>query len=175
MQVNEAARKDGGRRRRRRRRRGGASGSGKQGGHAHIDRRIDPDDDRVNAPRFPAMDPSDALTPFNLFCAYHLGVTRDNGYKFLSMPDVAKRFGLDVPGLRERIVEWRLDSETLRRSGFDSELMQLDIRVAPEGVSRRELARSMWLDLGRPDPADDVLEEEWEEEEYEEEEEEGEA
>ena len=172
MQVNEASRKDGGRRRRRRRRRGGA---GKQGGHGHVDHRIDPDDDRSNAPRFPAADPSDGLTPFNLFCAYHLGVTKDNTFKFQSMPEVAKRFGLDIPGLKERILAWQLDSESMRRAGFDGELMQLDIRVAPEGVSRRELARSMWLDLGRSEPDEDVPEEDWDEDEYDEEDEEAEA
>ncbi len=154
MQVNEAPRKDG-RRRRRRRRRGSAARTGGAPATGHSQNRTDPDDDRVATHRQPS-DNADRFTPFNLFASYHLGVTKDNGYKFQSMPEVARRFGVDVQSLKERLIEWKLDSETLRRGGFDSEMGQLDIRVAPEGISRRELARSMWLELGRPDPADDV-------------------
>jgi hypothetical protein len=172
MQVNEAPRKDGGRRRRRRRRRG--SGTRTVTGPGGTPIRVDPDDDRLNgAKTLPNPDAADILSPFNLFCAYHLGVTKDNGYKFQSMPEVAKRFNVDVQSLKERLVEFSLETETLRRQGFDSEMGQLDIRVAPEGVSRRELARSMWLELNRPDPDEDVVDDEWDDE-YEDDEEEGE-
>ena len=33
------------------------------------------------------------ITPFELFCAYHLGITADDQYQFQNIHDVAKRFG----------------------------------------------------------------------------------
>ena len=130
--------------------------------------RVDPDDDRLAGARsLPNPDAADVLTPFNLFCAYHCGVTKENGYKFQSMVEVARRFSVDVQTLKMALNDFSLESETLRRAGFDSELAQLDIRVAPEGISRRELARSMWLEMNRPDPAEDILpEEDWDEDDY---------
>lgn len=88
------------------------------------------------------------LSQFNLFCAYHLGITRNNTYKFHSVQEVARRFNVSVEEIKHRITELGLETTVLRKLGFDAEMSQLDIKVAPEGVSRRELGRTMWAELG---------------------------
>ncbi len=117
----------------------------------------DPDDCRVRAPQSADSGGSwDTLDPFNLFCAYHLGITRDNGFKMQALPDVARRFGVDVQTLKQHLQEYGLETDALRRAGFDVEYAKLDIQVAPEGVSRRELARTMWEEIeDLRDDADD--------------------
>ncbi len=84
---------------------------------------------------------------FNLFCAYHLGITRNNGYKFQSVSEVARRFSVDVAVIKAKLHEFGIESDALRKLGFEAEYAQLDIKVAPEGISRRELARSIWVEF----------------------------
>ncbi len=109
--------------------------------------RYDPNDDRMT--RMAASVPSgpEELNEFNLFCAYHLGVTRTNGYKFQSLKEVASRFAATPAQIKRKLLEFGLDTETLRGVNFETEYYQLDIKVAPEGVSRRELGRSIWEEL----------------------------
>lgn len=95
--------------------------------------------------RFPQEEgPPDA---FALFCAYHLGITPSNGYHKPHPDEVARRFGLSPKELKELLKKFDLDEESIRSTGFDLSGAQLDIRVAPEGMSRIEIARDHFQDF----------------------------
>lgn len=81
---------------------------------------------------------------FALFCAYHLGITYDDSYAKPQVDEVARRYGLSVDGLRSLLREHGLDEEAVRHVRFDIEGARLDIRVAPEGISRTEIARELY-------------------------------
>lgn len=84
------------------------------------------------------------IEPFELFCALHLGITHDDRYRPQNMHDIARRFGVDISELNNKIAELGMDKETIRRSSFDLSMAQYDIKVAPEGISRRELAKDWY-------------------------------
>jgi hypothetical protein len=84
---------------------------------------------------------------FSLFCAYHLGITPEDGYQKPHADEVARRYGLTVDGLRSLLAEHKLDEASIRACRFDLEGAQLDIRVAPEGISRIEMARGLYEDF----------------------------
>lgn len=84
------------------------------------------------------------ILAFELFCAYHLGITADDGYRFQNIHDVAKRFGVSSAVIKQVLVELRMDPDSLVQSKFDIASAQVDVMVAPEGVSRRELARELF-------------------------------
>lgn len=84
------------------------------------------------------------ITPFDLFCAYHLGITADDRYQFQNIHDVAKRFGCSSGVVKQLLSELNMDADALVQSKFDIASAQVDVMVAPEGVSRRELARRLF-------------------------------
>lgn len=86
------------------------------------------------------------LEPFELFCAYHLGIGPNKQYKPSNINEVANRFGLDPATIRQALKEYGMDSASLLDRDFDMALAQLDIQVAPEGVDRTELAKSIYED-----------------------------
>ncbi len=88
---------------------------------------------------------SDQLSAFELFCSLYLGITPEGQFRAQKPPEVGQRFDLSAFELDAKMVEFGLDHDTLRRSGFDMTLAKYDIRVAPEGISRRELAKP-WFD-----------------------------
>lgn len=81
---------------------------------------------------------------FALFCAYHLGITPDDGYREPRLEEVARRFGMPTDEVVRLLKEHKLDDKTLRASKFDLKGAQLDIRVCPEGISRTETARELY-------------------------------
>lgn len=91
----------------------------------------------------PEEGPPDA---FALFCAYHLGITSSDGYHKPHPDDVARRFGITPKELRELLKSFELDEEAIRQTDFDLSGAQLDIRVAPAGISRVEIARDLFQD-----------------------------
>lgn len=88
--------------------------------------------------------PPDAFT---LFCAYHLGITPSDGYQKPQLEEVARRFNLSPKEIKELLGEFELDDGSMRKNGFDLEGAQMDIRLAPEGISRTVAARDLWEDL----------------------------
>ena len=84
------------------------------------------------------------ITAFDLFCAYHLGITADDRYQFQNLHDVAKRFGCSSGVVKQLLSEMNLDADALVQSKFDIASAQVDIMVAPPGVSRLELARRLY-------------------------------
>ena len=87
------------------------------------------------------------LDPFNLFCAYHLGIGPKKEYRPSNLNEVARRFGQDPVTVRQALKESGMDSASLLDRDFDMALAQLDIQVAPEGIDRIELAKSIYEDF----------------------------
>jgi hypothetical protein len=87
------------------------------------------------------------MDAFSLFCAYHLGIGPKKEYKPSNLNEVARRFGNDPATVRQALKECNMDSAALLDRDFDMALAQLDIQVAPEGIDRMELARSIYDDF----------------------------
>ena len=94
--------------------------------------------------RAPAASGGAPLEPFELFCAYHLGITVEGRYRIQNLHEVARRFGTNAAALRQTLSDYGMAADDIVHSGFDLASAQLDIMVAPEGVSRRELARPLF-------------------------------
>src|SRR5579862_7091968 len=59
------------------------------------------------------------IDPFQLFCAYHLGITEDNGYRHQNVHVVARRFKTSPGVIKQLLVDLEMDPESLVQSGFD--------------------------------------------------------
>lgn len=84
------------------------------------------------------------IEPFPLFCAYHLGITVEGGYRFQNIHQVAKRFGTNAAVIKQVLAEFDMDSDTIVHSAFDMAGAQVDIMLAPDGINRTELARDLF-------------------------------
>ena len=84
------------------------------------------------------------IDPVVLFAAYHLGVTEDDGYRPQNLHDLARRFNVPPPRINEALTAYDLDSETVMGTDFDMSMAQIDIKVAPAGISKMELARQLY-------------------------------
>jgi hypothetical protein len=87
------------------------------------------------------------LDAFSLFCAYHLGIGPNKEYKLLNINEVARRFGQDQGVVKQALKECNMDSAALLDKDFDMALAQLDIQVAPVGIDKMELAKSIYEDF----------------------------
>jgi len=87
------------------------------------------------------------LDAFSLFCAYHLGIGPNKEYKPSNINEVARRFGHDQGLIKQALKECNMDSASLLDKDFDMALAQLDIQVAPEGIDKMELAKSIYEDF----------------------------
>ena len=87
------------------------------------------------------------INPFELFCAYHLGISSTNQYRPSNINQLANRFQLDTGTTRQILKEYGMDSAALLDRDFDMAMAQLDIQVAPEGVNKTELARNIFEDF----------------------------
>lgn len=84
------------------------------------------------------------IEPFALFCAYHLGIAEDGGYRFQNIHQVAKRFGANAAVIKQLLAEFDMDSDTIIHGAFDMAGAQVDIMLAPDGIDRTELARDLF-------------------------------
>ncbi len=84
------------------------------------------------------------IDPFALFCAYHLGITEDGGYRFQNVHQVARRFGVNAGVIRQLLSDFRMDSDVIVHCDFDMADAQVDVMMAPAGVDRTELARDIY-------------------------------
>ncbi|MBI3387257.1 MAG: hypothetical protein HY027_05890 [Deltaproteobacteria bacterium] len=87
------------------------------------------------------------IDAFELFCAYHLGITAENGYAFQNIHQVAKRFKTNAAVIRQILSELGMDPDAIVHSSFDLASAKVDIMLAPEGVSRVELARELYQEF----------------------------
>lgn len=84
------------------------------------------------------------IDAFELFCAYHLGITEDGGYRFQNVHQVARRFGTNAGVIKQILCELGMDSDTVVHSSFDMASAQVDIMLAPDGIDRTEVARRLY-------------------------------
>ena len=84
---------------------------------------------------------------FALYCACHLGVTSDDGYHRPHLDEVARRYGMKVDQLQALMLELEVDQKTINKVGFDLQGAQLDVRVAPQGISKTEVARDSFQEF----------------------------
>jgi hypothetical protein len=84
------------------------------------------------------------LDAFSLFCAYHLGIGPDNTYRQTNLNQVAQRFGVEPAVIRQATKDFGFDPGMMLDKEFDLALAQLDIQVAPEGISKIELAKGIY-------------------------------
>jgi hypothetical protein len=110
--------------------------------HQHP-RRPGPREDQPR-PTAPRTASGATIDPFELFCAYHLGITTDGSYRIQNVHEVARRFGTNAGALKQTLAAYGMEADDIVHSGFDLASAQIDIMVAPEGVSRRELARPLY-------------------------------
>jgi hypothetical protein len=87
------------------------------------------------------------IEPFALFCAYHLGITADGGYRFQNIHQVAKRFGTNAGVIKQLLSDFDMDSETIVNSSFDMAGAQVDVMLAPEGIDKVEIARGLYAEF----------------------------
>ena len=73
------------------------------------------------------MDP----TPFELFCAYYLGLDRDFRYRFFHLNSMAEYFRVEPSRLKLLMDEWRLAPEDTRH---------VDYNLAQAHATAQELA-----------------------------------
>lgn len=89
------------------------------------------------------------IDPFQLFCAYYLGIGPDKRYAPSNIHEVARRFGVDAGVIRQALQDHRMDPERIMNLDFDLAMAQLDIQVAPEGIDRVEIARDLYEQFRR--------------------------
>ena len=87
------------------------------------------------------------LTPFSVFCGLHLGITETDGYAEEDARSVARRFDLSEQELLDFVESRGLTESELRNVEFDLDSARIDIEVAPDGISRTELARTLFDEL----------------------------
>ena len=90
---------------------------------------------------------SGGMDAFSLFCAYHLGIGPNKEYKPTNINEIARRFGQDQGVVKQALKDCKMDSASLLDKDFDMALAQLDIQVAPEGIDKMELAKSIYEDF----------------------------
>ena len=90
------------------------------------------------------MNDDDGLSPFSLFCAYHLGLDRRGRKRFGNVHDVARGAGVDVEAVEAALVRHGLDAASMLNRDFDLVGAQLDIQVSPPGVDLLSLAEMHW-------------------------------
>lgn len=81
------------------------------------------------------------LAPFDLFCMYHVGISDDNKYRKPSARDCAQRLSVSLDEMHDALRDFGLDNNAFEAYEFDVSLARLDVRVAPQGIDKREIAR----------------------------------
>lgn len=86
-------------------------------------------------------------TPFELFCAYHLGITKDGSYRPANIHTVARQFNKPAGELKQLLQDYGIDATAAMEKDFDMAMAQIDMELAPEGVNRVELARPLFQEF----------------------------
>ncbi len=103
--------------------------------------------DRRPGPAKPPLKELCELSPFSVFCALHLGIAQNESYAPANADTIRRRFGLSEAEFKDYLETQGLIDEDVRASGFDLESACFDIEVAPPGVSRTELARTLFSEF----------------------------
>ena len=89
----------------------------------------------------------EGIDPFALFCSYILGIREDQSYAQPSLKDTAHRLGTSFSSLKRALFVYALNYEQILAAGFDLEMARLDIRVAPVGIDKFEIAKESYKEL----------------------------
>ncbi len=92
------------------------------------------------------------LNAFNLFCSYWLGITPDNRYKKPNPNRTAQHFHKSPDDIESALRNCGMDKHTLRSVDYDFSLAQLDVKVAPDGIDKMELARPLFEEFMEVNP-----------------------
>lgn len=84
------------------------------------------------------------VDPFDLFCAYHLGIMADGSYRFQHIHQVAKRFQTNPAVIKQLLSDFGMDPGDIINSDFDMAGAQVDIMLLPEGLDRVATARVLY-------------------------------
>ncbi len=84
------------------------------------------------------------LSPFSVFSALYLGLSEAETYSERSPGQVRRRFGLEEAEFDAYLQAHQLTETELGRACFDVESARFDIKVAPEGISKLEIARCLF-------------------------------
>ena len=103
--------------------------------------------DRQPGPATPPLKELCELSPFSVFCALHLGIAQNESYAPANADTIRRRFGLSEAEFKDYLESQGLTEEDVRRAGFDLESARFDIEVAPPGISRTELARTLFSEF----------------------------
>ncbi len=87
------------------------------------------------------------LDPFEVFRIYHLGLVSDTQFRRMSLVDAARVFQVHPNELKQYMVRQGIDLDTIHKTDFDLDLARLDIKVAPEGIDKTEVARQLYLEF----------------------------
>ncbi|MBI1949114.1 MAG: hypothetical protein HYS27_25725 [Deltaproteobacteria bacterium] len=86
----------------------------------------------------------DAIDPFALFCAYHLGLDASGRARFAHLHDVARRFGVDPEQITEALERHGLSAARMLELDFDLAGARFDIEASPPGVDLMAIAHMHW-------------------------------
>lgn len=171
--MSDDSNSDGRRRRRRGRKRGGKKRGGGGGGgggnngpgnQKQRSRRKKTPEHKFGGRDPVASDPSwdrpEELNAFELFCTYHLGIFENNQYRDPSIKQVARLFKRSIEEIRDALEACGLDDKSVKETGYDLSLSRLDVKVAPDGIDKRELAKNLFEEFCAEHPG---LESDWSE------------
>ncbi len=85
-----------------------------------------------------------AIDPYELFCAYHLGLDRRGEARFLNLHQVARDFGVGPEEIRAALDAHGLSPAHVIERDFDFAGAQADIAVEADPERRQALARAAW-------------------------------
>ena len=74
------------------------------------------------------------LDPFQLFCAYHLGLLPDGRRRPLNLHEVARAFQVAPGAVKQALQAYGMDPDTMMELDFAVVDAQVDIQLAPEGI-----------------------------------------
>ncbi len=103
--------------------------------------------DRPPGPAKPPLKELCELSPFSVFCALYLGLAQDESYAPAGVNSVRRRFGLEESEFTDYLEAQGLTDEDVRGAGFELESARFDIEVAPQGISRTEVARTLFSEF----------------------------
>ncbi len=86
----------------------------------------------------------DPLSPFSLFCAYHLGLDAQGRKRFGNVHDVARGAGVGVADVEMALERAGLSAAAMLNRDFDLAGAQLDIQASPPGVDLVGIALMHW-------------------------------
>ncbi len=86
-------------------------------------------------------------TPFQVFCAYYLGLDRDFRYRFFHLNAVAEHFGVAPERLKALMNEWRIAPEDTRHVDYNLARAHADAQEVATRGGRDDVvtfARRTW-------------------------------